>query len=211
MKKHIPYIVIIIALVLVAFNTYKGRKADNSRYKSNLIALNDSIKYHKNKFGKEVASKKALQLTVNELKDHTKENKELKEALKKFKKPITVIQTEQVVRIDTIYQKFKDSVKCVFSKDIFVNNKDYQFNFKVNQTGFKLSNLSIFNKQNIVAGWKSQGLFKNPIATVEITNSNKYFKQTKIKPIIIVYKKKWHEKWYITIPSALTFGYILAK
>ena len=69
--------------------------------------------------------------------------------------------------------------------------------------------MKLFNRQDIVVGWKRQGLFKNPIATAEITNSNKYFKQTNIKPFIIVYKKKWHEKWYVTIPSAFILGYAL--
>ena len=207
MKKLIPYAIIVILLALF-INQYNGRKLEKSNYKSNELALRDSVKYHKNKYGKEVASKLALQLSLNELKDYSKENKQLKEAIKKFKKPITVIKTEQVVKIDTIV-KFKDSIKYVFRKDIFVNDKHYQFNVKVDNLGFKISEMKLFNRQDIVVGWKRQGLFKNPIATAEITNSNKYFKQTNIKPFIIVYKKKWHEKWYVTIPSAFILGYAL--
>lgn len=210
MKKYLPYIVI-LALALVSFNLYTEKKADNSRYKSNLLALNDSVKYHKNKFGDEVASKRALQFTLSELKDYSKENKELKETIKKFKKPLVVIQTEQVVRIDTIYRQFKDSIKYVFSKDINILNKDYAFNLNINQTGFKIDNFSIFNTQSIVVGWKKQGLFKSPIATAEITNTNKYFKQTKIKPFIIVYKRKWHEKIYFTVPIGIILGYGLSR
>ena len=210
MKKYLPHILIIF-LAFVCFNLLSSRVASESRYLANLKAQNDSIKYFKNKYSQEVASKTALQLTINELKHVSKENDTLREAIKKFKKPNTIIETKQVVRVDTIYQTFKDTIKDVFNKDFLIDNKYYSFNLNLTQNGFNITNLNLYNDQTIISGWKSNGLFKNPSASVEITNTNPYFKQTKIKPIIITYKKKWHEKWYITIPSALTFGYLLSK
>lgn len=208
MYKKVTIILIFLVLLGIIFHLYTSKQDISNRAKDNLIALNDSIKYHKNKFNQEVASKRSLQLTLSELKDYSKENIELKEAIKKFKKPITIIQTKQVVKIDTIV-KFKDTIKYVFSKDISVDDRYYQFDIKINQIGLKIDNFTISNNQTIVVGWKSQGWFKNPIATAEITNTNPYFKQTEIKPIIIVYNKKWHEKWFITIPISFLVGCLL--
>tara|TARA_R110000824_G_scaffold348631_2_gene535367 strand:+ start:232 stop:867 length:636 start_codon:yes stop_codon:yes gene_type:complete len=173
----------------------------------NILALNDSIKYHKNKYGKEVASKLVLQYSLSQLKDVSKQNKELKETIKNFKKPITIIETKQVVKLDTIYIPFDKPIEHVFSKDFSSTNEYYQLTASVSNLGLKLSNLTINNNQSVVVGWKKQGLFKKPLLTTEITNSNPYIKQLEIKPIVIVYPKKIYEKWYVVLPV----GYILGK
>jgi len=214
MKDKIPYIIITF-LLIVSFNLYTSKKLDNNRYKENINALNDSIKYHRNTNNEIVASKLALQLTAKELKEQVKgsseDNIRLKESIKKYKKVIATIQTTQSVKIDTIYQKFTDTIKEVFSKDIVVSDTWYRFNQNITNKGFKITNFEMFNKQDAVVGWKKKGLFKKPLATVEITNSNPYFKQEEIKPIIIIYNRKWHEKAFITIPIGLVLGYILGK
>lgn len=212
MKKYIPYIIITF-LLIVSFNLYTSKKLDNNRYKENINALNDSVKYHKNSKNEIVASKLALQLTTKELKEQVKgsseDNQRLKEAIKKYKKVIATIQTTQSVKIDTIYQKFTDTIKEVFSKDIVVSDTWYRFNQNITNKGFKITNFEMFNKQDVVIGWKQQGLFKKPLATVEITNSNPYFRQEEIKPIIIVYNRKWYEKAFITIPLGVLVGLVI--
>jgi hypothetical protein len=173
----------------------------------NILALNDSIKYHKNKYGKEVASKLVLQYSLSQLKDVSKQNKELKETIKNFKKPITIIETKQVVKIDTVYVSFEKPIDYVFSKDFSSTNKYYQLSANVSNLGFKLNDLTIENNQSVVVGWKKQGFFKKPLLTTEITNSNPYIRQIEIKPIVIVYPKKIYEKWYVVLPA----GYVLGK
>lgn len=203
MRNKIPYLIIIILLAINLFTWSKYKDSENQS-EQNAKALNDTIKYHKNKYGQEVASKLAIQTSFDNLKY---ENDTLKEAIKKFKKPITIIQTEQVVKIDTFYVSFKDSIKCVFSQDIIKANTYYSFSANVSNKGFKLNNLEVFNDQTIVTGFKKQGLFKKPLLVTEITNSNPHVKQTEIKPIVIVYPKKIYEKWYVTIP----IGFVLGK
>lgn len=215
MKKYIPYILIIFFAVL-SYNFYVANKSVNKRLIDNNKAQNSKIKYLTNKWGEEKASKLAVQLTNTELrkqaKGNSEENKRLKEAIKDYKKVIATIQTTQVVKIDTIKIPFKDTIACVFSKDFEVRDKWYQFNQNITNKGFTITDFELTpNKQDIVVGWKKQGWFKNPLATVEITNSNPLFNQVDIKPIIIVYNKKWHEKWYVTIPSAFALGYVLSN
>lgn len=202
MKNKIPYLIIIILLALNLFTWNKYKDLENIS-EQNAKALNDTIKYHKNKYGYEVASKLALQLSLKYLKY---QNDTLKEAIKKFKKPITIIQTKQVVKIDTFYVPFKDTIKCVFNEDILKANTNYSLSANVSNKGFKLNNLEVFNDQTIVTGFKRQGLFKKPILITEITNSNHYVKQTEIKPIVIIYPKKIYEKWYVTVPVGFVLG-----
>lgn len=213
MKKILPYIVIAI-LIGVIVHLFTSRSDISKRAADNLNALQDSVKYHKNKFNEEVSSKLALQLTEKELKksvnNGTEENKKLKEAIKNYKTVIATIQSTQIVRIDTIKVPFKDTIKYVFSKNFEIRDKWYQFDQNITNKGFSISNFKLTpNKQTIVVGWKKQGWFKNPKATVELTNSSPLFKQVDMKPIIVVYEKKWHEKWFITIPGGLLFGALI--
>mgnify|MGYP000232872617 FL=1 len=210
MKKILPYILLII-VSSICLHLYNDRNNEIKRNSDNIRAYNDSIKHFQNKNGEIVSSKLAVQLTNKELKQQIKglseDDKRLKEAIKKYKKVIATVQTTQDVKIDTIFIPFKDTIPYVFSKEIEVIDTYYRFDVKLSNTSFKITNFSLTpNKQDIVIGWKKKGLFKNPLATIEITNSNKLFNQTEIKPIIIVYKKQWHEKWYITLPSAFLLG-----
>lgn len=176
---------------------------------SNIKASNDSIKYYKNKFGNEVASKLAFQYDLSQLKNVASENVKLKEVIKKFKKPITIIETVQVVKIDTMYIPFENKIDCVFNEDIIKGTEYYSFSANVSEIGFKLNYLKLFNNQTIITGLKRQGLFKRPLLTTEITNTNPYIKQTKIKPIVIIYPQKIYEKWFITIPIGIVLGKLL--
>jgi len=211
-KKILPYILLIIVSAL-CLHLYNDRNIEVEKNIENTKAYNAKIKYFENEKGEIVASKLAIQLTNKELnqqvKGSTNENKRLREAIKKYKKVIATIQTTQSVKIDTIYQKFTDTIKEVFSKDIVVSDNWYRLNQNITNKGFKITNLELFNKQDVVIGWKKQGLFKKPLATVDVTNSNPYFKQEKIKPIIIVYNRKWYEKAFITIPLGILVGLVI--
>jgi len=172
----------------------------------NIKASNDSIKYYKNKFNNEVASKLAFQYDLSQLKDVASENIKLKESIKRFKKPITVIETVQIIKIDTLYIPFKNKIDCVFNEDIIKANNHYSLSANVSNIGFKINNLTMFNEQTIVTGLKRQGLFKKPLLTTEITNTNPYIRQTKINPIVIVYPQRIYEKWFVTIPVGFVLG-----
>lgn len=194
-------IIIILAMILIF--QFEDNKELKQVSDSNRIALLDSVKYHKNKYGYEVASKLALQLSLKHLKY---QNDTLKEAIKKFKKPLTIVQTKQVVKIDTLYVPFEKPINCDFTRLLEKETSYYLFKGEVDSLGFKINNLTLFNNQTIVTGLKRQGFFKKPLLTTEITNTNPYIKQTEIKPIIIVYPQKIYEKWYITIPTGILLG-----
>jgi hypothetical protein len=205
------YYVIILLLIGVCAYLYNDRNDITNRSERNIEASNDTIKYYKNKYGEVVASKLALEYTEKELKSKlsvkTDENKRLSESLKKYKKVIAVVESKQEVKIDTVYVPFKTPINCDFNKFFDINDDNYKLGVNISNLGFKLKYLELSNNQNTIIGWKGQGLFKGSKATVEITNSNPYFNQVEMKPIIITYPRKIYEKWYITIPT----GYILGK
>ena len=205
------YYVIILLLIGVCAYLYNDRNDITNRSERNIEASNDTIKYYKNKYGEVVASKLALEYTEKELKSKlsvkTDENKRLSESLKKYKKVIAVVESKQEVKIDTVYVPFKTPINCGFNKSFDINNDNYKLGLNISNLGFKLNYLELSNDQNTIIGWKGQGLFKSSKATVEITNSNPYFNQVEMKPIIITYPRKIYEKWYITIPT----GYILGR
>tara|TARA_R110002049_G_scaffold309180_1_gene518117 strand:- start:10861 stop:11487 length:627 start_codon:yes stop_codon:yes gene_type:complete len=206
MKKLI-LILIIIFFASISVKLYLDKNKISNINTQNINALNDSIKYHKNKYNKEVASKLALQYNLSQLKDVAKKNEELKEVIKNFKKPITIVKTKQVTKIDTVYIPFDKPIEHDFKRFFDLNDKYYQLNGKVSNLGISIDNITIPNKQNIIVGWKKQGLFKKPLLTTEITNSNPYIKQIEIQPIVITYPKIIYEKWYVVLPV----GYILGK
>ena len=209
-KKDIFSIIVIIGLIIYSFNNCSNKNNEIQRQKDNVKALQDSTTYFKNKKGEIVATKLALQLTEKELKEVKKSNSNLAIALKNFKRPITIIETKQEVRIDTVLVPYKDTIPFIFNRFEKKVDKYYSLNITSNQRGNTISDLTLTpNKQIIIVGDKRNNIFKDAELRVDITNSNKYFNQKNIKPIVIVYKKVWFEKPVITIPIGIVLGLLI--
>lgn len=207
------YLLFILFFFGLSIKLYFDKNEISNRYDRNIKAQNDTIKYYKNKFNNEVASKLAIELTLSEfkttVKGQSKEIQRLKEAVKRFKKPIATIQSKQEITFKPTQIEFVEPINCDFKRDINFFDKYYQLNAKVSNIGFNIDSLKLFNNQDIVIGYKKQGLFKKPLLTAEITNTNPYIKQVEIKPIVIKYNEPIYKKWYITIPTGIIIGSLL--
>ena len=209
-KKDTFYLIFIVAIILYSFNYLGKQNNEIQRQKDNVKALQDSTTYFKNKQGEIVATKLVLQLTKKELKEVKKSNSNLAIALKNFKRPITIIETNQEVRIDTVLVPYRDTIPFIFNRFEKKVDKYYSLNITSNQRGNTISNLTLTpNKQTIIVGDKRNNIFKDAELRVDITNSNKYFNQKNIKPIVIVYKKSWFEKPVMTIPIGIVLGLLI--
>lgn len=209
-KKDTFYLIFIVGIILYSFNYLGKQNNEIQRQKDNVKALQDSTTYFKNKQGEIVATKLVLQLTEKELKEVKKSNSNLAIALKNFKRPITIIETKQEVRIDTVLVPYKDTIPFIFNRFEKKVDKYYSLNITSNQRGNTISDLTLTpNKQTIIVGDKRSSIFKDTELRVDITNSNKYFNQKNIKPIVIVYKKVWFEKPVITIPIGIVLGLLI--
>ena len=209
-KKDTFYLIFIVGIILYSFNYLGKQNNEIQRQKDNVKALQDSTTYFKNKQGEIVATKLVLQLTEKELKEVKKSNSNLAIALKNFKRPITIIETKQEVRIDTVLVPYKDTIPFIFNRFEKKVDKYYSLNITSNQRGNTVSDLTLTpNKQTIIVGDKRSSIFKDTELRVDITNSNKYFNQKNIKPIVIVYKKVWFEKPLVTIPIGIVLGLLI--
>lgn len=212
MKTHIPYIIIIVILSLFGFRQFNLKNQNEDRYELNYAAQLDSTKYYKNKSGEIVATKKSLLYTKKELSIATKKNKRLQESVKGFKKTIAVLQSTQKVEHDTIYVPFEKPIDCVFSRSIKYEDEKIVFSQTITNLGVLTPEIRFKpNKQDIVFGWKSKGMFKKSILTAEITNSNKAYENKDLKPITIHYKRSWYEKPIYTISIGILLGVVIAK
>lgn len=214
MKKYIQPIIIIILIALL-LNQFFFNRALSSRYEENIKAQEETTSYYINKLEQEVSTKLSLQFTKRELdkklETKSEENIRLKEALKKMKKPIVVIQSDQEVEIDTIYVPLKNNKDYQFYFNEKVDKKWFSLNIEGNEKGLSISDFKLQNNQTLVFGWKKKNILSNPELRAEITNTNPYFKQTNIKPIYIVYKRSWYENPMYTIPAGFILGAAVSK
>lgn len=216
MKKDLIYLSVIVILGLFAFNQCSKSKENSSRYTSNIKAEQSITSHFKNKYGEETASKKSILLSENELKDKlsvkSEENDKLKESIKRFKKVIAVIRTEETVDLSGLIIPIDTIVSNDTLKSYKLSNNHFNIQFRIGFNTVSLDSLSIYNKQTIVTGWKKKkGIFKKSLLTVEITNSNPYFKTKSIDPIVIDYPLKWYQKPKNVLPIGILIGVILVK
>lgn len=184
-------IIIIMAILLI--HQFEDKRAVQKTSKHNESVLLDSISYYKNSLGQEVAEKKSFQGTAQELKQildaKRKENAQLNEALKKWRKVINISDTQTETRIDSIKVPFEVRVPCDFSRTWIKKEKFYSVAGEVNELGVTIENILIPNQQTIVVGTKKLGMFKTEFRA-EITNSNPYIKTTSIDNFTFVERKK---------------------
>ncbi|AKG94208.1 hypothetical protein AVT43_gp34 [Polaribacter phage P12002L] len=210
LKAKLFFFTISVILLVYFFNSISNKNETIKRQESNIKALKDSTTYFKNKLGQTVATKLALQLTEKELKEEIKNNESLKIALKKFKKPIAVIQTKQEVKIDTVFIKYKDTIPFVFRRFERVKKDYYTLDLLSTNKGNTVSNFKLKdNEQTFVIGDKKKSIFSDSELRLDITNSNPLFNQKEIKPIVVVYKKSWYENPLITIPIGFGLGLLV--
>ena len=157
----------LISIIIFLFNRTNNLQ-DDIRQNENLIeVLNDSVRYHQDKFNREVASKKALVTTVKELqKDKVvltdNQNKLLKE-VKQHKKLKVAVQVKEKVVIRDVPIVVNDTVMVVDSIDIE-------------------------NEKSIVLKEVKGG------TEVYITNSNPLFKTVNVDALYVPTKKKWYNR-----------------
>lgn len=200
---HIPLWLIILVIIAGGFFW----KFDSNRQKKlneQNLAVSDSLTIYKTMYNQEVASKQVYVTQTNKFKFL---NDSLRTIIKKgFKEPETVIITKTVTRIDTLYKPYKVPINFQFKRNFVFADNHYRFSGISTNLGIRLDTVRIYNKQSIVFGEKKRG-----IIYADIVNSNPYIYTTDIKSYTYKPKKKWYEKWYITIPAGVAAGAIIAK
>lgn len=165
--KKISGIILTIILIFIIFsinkcNNDKYLNSELKRIAHNEKVKNDSIvKYYSNKTNKEVSSKLAYILTIDELK---KQNSNLSKELDNVNGNVkTIIKTEiHYIYSDTIIQKIKDTIKI--NNNNTNNFKDSLINFDFEQTNefnfIKGSyKINLYTENDSILNIESVGLF----------------------------------------------------
>tara|TARA_B100000497_G_C7683105_1_gene413493 strand:- start:1687 stop:2364 length:678 start_codon:yes stop_codon:yes gene_type:complete len=143
------------------------------------------------------------------------------EDLKKVKSQVTV---RTITKIDSIYVPIIDTIERVsfdatglpFLKlptKFGVEDEWYSIYSTINTKGMWIDSLSLYNRQTITLGMKSNGFFKAPTPSVLVKNENPYVNVSSLKNIVIKNDTRFYDKkgfWYglgvgtgILIPALL--------
>lgn len=205
MKDYLYLFCIGVLSVLLVFQTC-SKKESVSLNESNLLAYNDSIRHYKTALGQVVESKRSITLERDNFKFLSDS---LNYIIKNFKKPENIIEYRWRLKTDTV------EVPLIINLDnTFSFKQDDGFNIRsgtVFKNKVRLDPLIVNNTQSIISGPKKDGWFKKKYYAVDIHNTNPYIQGQSVQHYVVVHRKSWHEKWYITIPSALGLGFILSK
>jgi hypothetical protein len=186
-------IAIIIGLSVLLFHQCNKNRNIKSTNENNQSALLDSISYYKNSLGMEVAEKLAFQCTTAELEvilqDKRKENEQLNEALKKWKKIANATEINTVTEIKEVPIPFEVKIPCDFSRTFAKQDKWFSIGGMVNQDQIFIENVLLYNTQTVVIGKKKLSMFRSEFRA-EVTNSNPYIKTVDIQSFNFIEKNK---------------------
>lgn len=164
------------------------------------VDYKDTVMYYKTKNGDLVAYNKALLISEKTLYMMSDSLKRLVEDLK-MKSPDVIIITKPVVHLDTIVMQFTDTLPCDdFMASVGVDSTHYKIGIRVTKEFVSVDSVVIPNKQEIVVGYKKNGLFKKSEYIVAVKNSNPYVKIEGLETYSIKQKVPWYKK---AIPFAV--------
>lgn len=206
--KNIIIIVLLIIISISIDECGKHKKQSISATKS----LEDETKYFKNKLGTETASKIVLETSNKELKQELLEKDiELKKLADEFSRVKSIVKYKTQIQIDSIPIYFTDSIPCDFNLVGKYENKNFKFDWNIDNKKFELKNIDIPNETTIITGFKRKWIFGRQTLTTDITNSNPLLKTTDVRTIDVMIPKKFHETRWFNFSVGIVAGYLLFK
>ena len=203
-------IILIVVLLVVGFGG--GFKWMNNRFKDvstqleqqTIIAqaLQEDVKYTKNKLDQEVASKTAIQGKLEDVLNSniklTQNQRELLGEVKRLQEDNTLISAalvETVTKLDSLRNTLKPEVDTVENSIKFpILTDSISFNafignvkpaIKLQDQTFLMTDLKIQNKQLIEFHWESKTKYKQKPVTFSITNTNSMMKTIDVDSYVI--------------------------
>ncbi len=211
MKKSIPYI--IIAFLLILLINQCSSSSNKNITQANYEALNDTVRYYKNRLGTETATIKTLQTdrySLNAL--LLNKDKELKELTKEFTEVKNVVKYKTVTEIRTVIDSFTVPIPCHdFVRKGRVNKKHYSFTYKIDPLTFTLDSLHIPNETTVITGVKRKWFLGKQYVATDVTSSNPYVKTTDLKAYQMEVPNPIHKKWYVWLGAGVLTGVLISN
>ena len=220
-KKH----ALLICLFLLLFFIWQLVSASSrlQDYKNQVIKLKDGEQLFIEKLndkGEKLAEQDQVILSQNDAIAH---NLLEIDNLKKIKSQVKI---RTVTRIDSVYIPVLDTVERIIYDTTGVallklptkfglENEWYSIYSTINTNGMLLDSLSLFNRQVITIGMKSNGFLKSPSPVVIVKNENPYISVNSMNNIIIKDNTRFYDKkgfWYgFGVASGLGVSILINK
>lgn len=210
MKGYIQWVggALLFALIIIGISTCNKYKYNYQEQSSLITAFQDSIKYYKDKDGKNSAEIALLEGSKeNLLKIIGKSDEQLTKLLKKGASSGTVFN--QTTKFDTIVTIQRDTINGVVEYNNSIKNNWIELQVKVKDDSLQTS-LQTRDSLSVSFQKVKQGFLKPKKSVVVITNANPYVKTTGLRSFDIP-KKKSNLKFWFGVGIGTGAGYLLFK
>tara|TARA_R110002126_G_scaffold198678_1_gene346266 strand:+ start:3508 stop:4182 length:675 start_codon:yes stop_codon:yes gene_type:complete len=206
-KHQNKFLILCLALLFILITQLLSSNAKLNEYKEQIIKFKDGEQFFTQKIndnGEKIAEQDQIILSQ---KDAIANNLLVIEDLKKIKSQVTI---KTITKIDSIFIPIIDTVeRIVFDKQgiaflklptkFGVQEEWYSLYSTINNKGMWIDSLSLYNRQIITLGLKSNGFFKSPTPTVMVKNENPYVNVNSLKNVVIKNDTRFYDKksfWY---------------
>jgi len=206
--KILPWVIVLV-LASMLFTECD----DNKVLEKNLKYQTTATTYYKNKLGSVSASNEALQYTKKQLKENLlQKDDSLKKLASEFAKVKSIVKWKTKTEIDSILVPFEVKAPCDFERSGITQNKWYEFNWKANQDGFKVSDFKTFNETTVITGMKRKWFWGPQTITTDITNTSPYYKLPEnLQSIETKEEVKWYQSTLFKFGLGAIAGYLITK
>jgi len=200
LKKH----ALLICIFMLCFFIWQTFSA-NSRlqdYKNQVIKLKDGEQLFIEKLnekGEKIAEQDQIILTQKDAIAHNLlEISNLKKIKSQVKiQTITKIDSVYIPVIDTVDRIVYDTTGLALLKlptKFGLESEWYSIFSTINKNGMLLDSLSLYNRQIITIGMKSNGIFKSPTPSVVVKNENPYVNINSMNNVVIKNDTRFYDK-----------------
>ena len=195
---------LLICIILLLFFMWRAYSShvELNEFKNQVIKLKDGEQLFVEKIneqGLKIAEQDQIILTQKDAIAHNLlEISNLKKVNSQVTiKTITKIDSIYIPIIDTIDRVIYDTTGIAFLKlptKFGLENEWYSLFSTVNRGGLLIDSLSLFNRQTVTLGLKSNGIFKSPTPTVIVQNENPYVNISSMRNVVIKDNTRFYDK-----------------
>jgi len=210
MKGYIQWVggALLFALIVIFYSTCNKYKYNYEEQSSLITAFQDSIKYYKDKDGKNSAEIALLEGSKeNLLKIIGKSDAQLTKLLKKGASSGTVFS--QTTKFDTIVTVKRDTVNGKLEYSNLIRNGWFELGVKVKDDSLETF-LQTRDSLSVSFQKVKQGFLKPKKSVVVVTNANPYVNTTGLRSFDIPQKKS-NLKFWFGVGIGAGAGYLLFK
>lgn len=211
-NKDRVYIMVLLIICLLLLSQLFQKCESEKLQLANVEALNSEVKTYKLKNNQLVTSVENLNYTNSQLKNSIlMKDSKVKELVNKFSKVKSVTKYVTNTKFDTIKLVYQDSIPCNFERNGSDIKEWYSLDYKSNEKGIEITNLSIPDSVILATGYKRKWFWGKTTSVTDITHANPFVQTSKVQHIEIVTPKRWYDSTILKIGLGFIGGILLVK